>query len=497
MAKNAAAKQDTLGEEQVDGPPQFSDKVKEKARRWFSKGKDLRERRDYDYAIECYLSGLEFWPEAVEDGHMPLRSLAIQRQQAGGKKPGMMGGLKKSMTGKDTKKCLLNAEHLLSKDPGNAGYLDGLLKNANRTDLSETLKWITPLVFESMRKEKKTNIGRFKSFRQVLVEAGLRAGGRGDSLLAAWFYERAVNAIDYLVARNPSDMALKDEQRDLAGKLTIARGKYGDADSFRESLQDGDKQKLLHDAERAKQGEQTLGALISAARKEYEEYPAVTGKINAYVDALLKPERKKEELEAIAVLMKANEELSNYSFKQRADDVRIRQLRRQTRRWRQKAEAAGGDEEKQQFRLAQLEEREVELDIYRERVAKYATDLRLKFHLGRALFNAQLFDEAIPLLQEATGDPRSRVQCRVLIGRAFFEKSSYAQAAEVLSETLESYELVGDDLSKKMLYWVGRAHEEDGKVDDALATYGKLLRQDYNYADGDARRRHEKLKQTQ
>ncbi len=113
------------------------------------------------------------------------------------------------------------------------------------------------------------------------------------------------------------------------------------------------------------------------------------------------------------------------------------------------------------------------------------------------MFNAQLFDEAIPLLQEATGDPRSRVQCRVLIGRAFFEKSSYAQAAEVLSETLESYELVGDDLSKKMLYWVGRAHEEDGKVDDALATYGKLLRQDYNYADGDARRRHEKLKQTQ
>ncbi len=277
MAKNAAAKQDTLGEEQVDGPPQFSDKVKEKARRWFSKGKDLRERRDYDYAIECYLSGLEFWPEAVEDGHMPLRSLAIQRQQAGGKKPGMMGGLKKSMTGKDTKKCLLNAEHLLSKDPGNAGYLDGLLKNANRTDLSETLKWITPLVFESMRKEKKTNIGRFKSFRQVLVEAGLRAGGRGDSLLAAWFYERAVNAIDYLVARNPSDMALKDEQRDLAGKLTIARGKYGDADSFRESLQDGDKQKLLHDAERAKQGEQTLGALISAARKEYEEYAETYG----------------------------------------------------------------------------------------------------------------------------------------------------------------------------------------------------------------------------
>jgi len=33
-----------------------------------------------------------------------------------------------------------------------------------------------------------------------------------------------------------------------------------------------------------------------------------------------------------------------------------------------------------------------------------------------------------------------------------------------------------------------------GRVDDAKATYGKLLRQDYNYRDGDARKRLESLK---
>ena len=55
----------------------------------------------------------------------------------------------------------------------------------------------------------------------------------------------------------------------------------------------------------------------------------------------------------------------------------------------------------------------------------------------------------------------------------------------------------GDDISKEMLYWVGRAYEGDGKIDEALATFGKLLRQDYNYAEGDARRRHEELKKQQ
>ncbi len=45
-----------------------------------------------------------------------------------------------------------------------------------------------------------------------------------------------------------------------------------------------------------------------------------------------------------------------------------------------------------------------------------------------------------------------------------------------------------------MLYWMGRAYEAGGRTDEARATYGKLLRQDYNYANGDTRQRHESLK---
>lgn len=494
MAKNARPKKQEAGS---DGPPVFSDKDKSRARQWFKKAKDLRERRDYDYAIESYLQGLDFWTDAVEEGHMPLWSLAIQRQQAGGKKPGTMERLKSSMTGKDAKKCLLNAEHLMAKDPTNAGYLEGVLKSASRADLPETLKWIAPKVFDSMRKDKKPNPSRFKTFRQVLVDAAERADTRGDPQYAAWCYEQAVNALDFLVVRNPGDMALRDEQRDLSGKLTIARGKYEDADSFRDSLVDADKQKLLHDSERAKQSDQTLEALIEAERKEYEANPTVAGKINAYVTALLKPERKREEQIAIEVLTKAYEQLSNYSFKERADDIRLRQLRRNVRRWQDRAEQTGSPDDRQQYRLVAMEEQQIRLDIFRERVRKYPTNLRLKFHLGSALFQSKEYEEAIPLLQEASADPRSRVRARLMIGRAFFESASFTQAAEVLNEALESYDVSGDNVSKEMLYWIGRANEAGGNVEEALATYGKLLRQDYNYAKGDARKRHDALKSSQ
>src|SRR5687768_13859417 len=85
----------------VAAAPEFSDADKAKARQWFKRAITLREQRNYDYAIESILTGLEIWPEAVDEGHLPLWSLAIQRQQAGGKKPGMMDGMKRTMSGKD------------------------------------------------------------------------------------------------------------------------------------------------------------------------------------------------------------------------------------------------------------------------------------------------------------------------------------------------------------------------------------------------------------
>ena len=72
-----------------DGPPDrtdVSDADKDKARQWFERARAVADTRNYDYAIECYKSGLEVWPEAVEEGHMKMRLVAMQRHAAGKKK---------------------------------------------------------------------------------------------------------------------------------------------------------------------------------------------------------------------------------------------------------------------------------------------------------------------------------------------------------------------------------------------------------------------------
>ena len=468
----------------ADGPAP-SDVDRKKALAWFKQGAETREKRSYDYAIECYITGLGFWPEAVQDGHMPLYSLAIQRMQAGGKKPGMLDGLKLSMSGKDAKQALLNAETLMAKDPTNHTYLEGILKNAVRGGFLATARWVAPLVYDTLRRDKKPNTGRFKAYRELLTEAGAAADHDGHASEAAWFYGEA--------ARGLADGRLRDEQRDLSGRHTIARGKYSEAETFRDSVRDGDAQKLLHDAERLKQGEQTMADVLAAARQAYEAEPTVPAKINALVELLLRRDEPEEEQQAMAVLLQAAEATGNYSFKVRADDVRLKQLQRQARQAAEVARATGADDDRQVARQALTEQLRAELEIYRERVANYPTDLRVKFRLGRALFSARQYHEAIPQLQAAQADPRTRDHVALLIGRCFLETNAAAQAREVLREALDRREGLEDDLSRDLLYWLARSYEATDEKDLAKQTYGRLLRIDYNYGNGEARQRHDAL----
>lgn len=478
-------------------PPPPTEADKARARQWFKKAAECRERRDYDYAITCFITGLNSWPEAVEEGHMPLWALAIQRAQAGGKKPGMFDTMKKSLSAKDPKEALFNAEEFMAKDPTSGSFLDAVLKNAVRAGYAQVVKWAAPKVMENLRKDAKPNMGRFKAYREALIEAAdqLEAAGGGAPGDVPWLLEHAVQSLEYLIARHPGDMALKDEQRNLAGKLTIARGKYQDAESFRESIKDAEAQKLLHDTERVQQGEQTFEAIVNAARKDYQENPGVPAKITALVEVLLKKENRAEEDEAIDVLMKAYEKTQSYAFKVRADDVRMRQLRRELRALNEKAARSGSEEDRQQARLAAMEFVQTELEIARERVQMYPTDLRQKFKLGEAMFRAGQYQEAIPVLQAAAGDPRSRIRCQLLLGRAFYEVGAFSQAVDVLKDALqEASSGPTDETAKELMYWLGRSHEAAGSPDEARNAYGKLVRIDYTYRDGDARKRMDQLK---
>lgn len=489
-AKTADAQAEPVG---AGGRPVFTEKDKATAKQWFKKGADCREKRDYDYAIESYITGLGSWPEAVQEGHMPLRSIAIQRLQAGGQKPGMMKKMQHPTGGKDAKVAMLNAEWLVAMDPTDEGAWDALVKNATKGGFVETVKWAAPLGIESLKRDKKPNPTRFRAFRDLMVEASDVASASQDTPSATALLTFAVDSLDFLISRNPTDDALRDEQRNLAGKLAIAKGKYEDAATFRESLNDAAAQKVLQDLERgAKQTDATLTATLDKLRSDWEKEPLSSGAINRYIDALQKTETKKYEDEAVRVLSQLHEQTHQYNFKVRADNIALAQRKREVRA--QIEQARGGDDgQKQQARLAAQEYTYLELDVYRERMQKYPTDLQIKYRVGSLLFEVGDYHEAIPILQDAQADPKVRHRALLKMGRAFHETGAFAQAADVLREALDSYELT-DETSKELMYRLGMALQAAGRIEDAKTIYSKLLRLDYNYSDGDVRKRLEELK---
>lgn len=193
------------------------------------------------------------------------------------------------------------------------------------------------------------------------------------------------------------------------------------------------------------------------------------------------------------MLVKEYARTQNYSFKARADDIRLRQLKRQTRVAKAHADKAATDAARQQYRLTRMNEPQTEVDVHRERVKEYPTDAKHKYRLDWRCSPRGSSTRRSRCCQAAQADPRSRTQCQLLIGRAFFEKEDYAQAADVLREAVTTFE-GEENVKRELMYRLGLSYAGSGDTAEAISTLSKLVRADYNYADGDARKKLDELK---
>ncbi|MHC4441445.1 MAG: tetratricopeptide repeat protein [Planctomycetota bacterium] len=454
------------------GPAPSSNADLARARSWFEKGQALVEKKNYDYAIESYISGLYFWPEAVDEGHKPCRAAALFR---GGKKISLTDKIKYKTGVKDPKKAMLNAEMLLSKEPQNISHMESLFKNAARGRFDKTVMWIGQILADAITREEKPNPARFVMLREIYEELADR-NCETDPPMAIEAMEHAVEALSRLKVLKPKDMEVSTDLRDVAGKLTILKGQYSTADSFRDSIDDSETQRELHDKDRVVQSDDRMEELIAQAEIGYQSDRANIGAINKLTDLLCRRENEADEIKAIGILVNAYKETNEYRLKMQADDIRIRQLNRQAREI-----AASKDKEAARKHLKEI--LRFELNAYKDRAKHYPTDLRIRYQYGVRLFRARLYDEAIPIFQEARNDPKTRTMCNLYIGRCFYRKAYYSQATDVFREAIEIHETPDDELGKDLHYWLGRTYESDGKSEDALKIYGQIIQWDYNYRD--------------
>jgi len=350
------------------------------------------------------------------------------------------------------------------------GHLTDMVKAAAESDYRQTALWAANDLFAMNRQKSKPSVQTYILLRDVYAKIEA--------------YTRAFQACQQALLLKPRDEALEDSLRDLSAQATMEQGKYDKDGDFRDSIKDREDQTKLQNQEKVVQSTGMRMDAIEAARREYEADPQVSGKISKLVDALCATEKTDRENEAIEILEKAYAESSQFRYKQHVGEIKIKQLNRQVRQLQAQTKNAPEDAEAK----ANLQEknREIlatELKHYESCVQNYPTDMRMKYEYGRRLLRAKKYDEAIPAFQEARSDPRHRTTALNCIGQCFFYKEWFADAVETFEQAIESLENPDGATGKELRYNLGRAHEADGKAEEALQCFRKVAQIDYNYLD--------------
>jgi tetratricopeptide (TPR) repeat protein len=425
---------------------------------FFTRAEQVAETSNWDFAIKMYLDGLSRDPDNVERGHEPLRQVALKRKAMGGKGAGMMDKLKAKS--KDPLEQMLRSEALLAKEPGAIEFMMLILKSAQALELSETTQWIAGVVLQAQKAVAKPS-------KRVLIEVA-------NAFAALELYPRGLAACDLAKEVDPNDALINQLISEMSTKYTILKGKYGEKGDFTKGVLDMDKQMELVQQDSMVQDKRFLAGQIEKTRAEFLASPDVPGKVNAYVDSLLKVEDETNENQAIEALNQAYEASGAYQYKMRIDDIRIRQLTRKARLLKEAGQ--NDDARKQQRRILAFE-----LEVYAERVVNYPTDLSLRYELGRRQYLAGKFDDAIGSLQRAKSDPRRRLRASSFLGMAFAKKGWLREAADTFEDALQGD--VPELRTKDLLYNLGDVREKMGELDAAQEAFSRLAQIDYEYKD--------------
>ena len=430
-----------------------------KGKPFFDRADQVAETGNWDYAIEMYLQGIAREPEELQRGHHKLREAALQRKAAGGKGAGFLDKMKRKPD-KDPVESLVNAEWLMSREPGSPAHLKHVVTAAQAGGWVEVVQWAGGVLYDVNRMSKKPSKEIYTFLTQIYDDTEL--------------YTEGVRACQAAIQLDPNNSDLTNALRDLSAKETIQKGKYDQEGDFTKAVKDLKGQMETVKKDQVSQDQAFLVEQAAKARVAYEAEPTVAGKINALVDALTRMDSESFENEAIDVLAKAHADSGAYRFKMRIGDIKMRQM---TRRYHKLFKAGQKD------RATEVAKQQLafEMQEYSERAANYPTDLGIKYELGRRQFVAGQYDDAIATLQQARRDPQHRIGAMNILGLAFFKKDWHTEAAETFEQAL------ADDISERrrteLTYNLGLTYQAIGDAEKALAQYSNVAQLDYNYKD--------------
>jgi tetratricopeptide (TPR) repeat protein len=288
-------------------------------------------------------------------------------------------------------------------------------------------------------------------------------GGKMSEALE--MYERALKV-------DPRDQEALKARKNLAAEGALRSTGIEKAESSRDLIKDKDQQKKLERQERLQLSSDEVEAELTELDEQLQQNPDDE-------KLMRRAARLREMQKDLAGALDLIERLLQKQPKdgellEIAGDLRIRLQQQMVQQAEQRGDEAAADRARKA--LADLRVGEA-----RRRVERNPADLAARYELGVGLLDAGETDAAIAELQQAVKDPRKKTDAMFKLGRAFQQKGLSDLALGQFEKALQT--AGSGPMAKEALYQMGLICEEQGKRDDALRHFARILEQDIGFRD--------------
>jgi tetratricopeptide (TPR) repeat protein len=439
----------------------------------YQKAEDAYKKRNYDYAIEIYLSILKMDPDQTK-ARGTLRALVIRKKEEGlfkgaGRlaKVSFAAKVKTLQLKKAHDEIITESDRFLTQDPENTTALKALGHSLLAGEQLDGAKQ----VFEHLRHLTPKDADVYRCLGQVHV-----AQNRLEDAKKLW---------EVALQLNPHDAEAHRQVRDLTAKITsqVWEGK-GD---YREVLRDQQIADLLerqtHLIRTDEDIDKNLVDLDRFIEDEREDHNLA--KLWRKKGELL--ERRRRYDEAMAAYRKQKEfNPEAYDVEERIGDCRLKSLEEKVRAL--KEDPSRADE----YRQVQEQYTRANIEELQRRIREHPTDMKHRFDLGRVAMRVKNWDLAIESLQSAVNDAKYQFNSYLLLAQCFGNKEMWDFAHGQCDRAMAGTGGRKNEEWKAAMYVKADLNERAGNSSAALEHFEQIYSIDISYRD--VKKRYEELR---
>jgi tetratricopeptide (TPR) repeat protein len=424
------------------------------------------ERKNWDYVID-QLMPIVTANVGFIDGRKLLRSAESEASGgSGGKKFSFgLGGFKPSSKKEPAEQIADMEENVFRKDPFNLNANEQLYEIAMKMHFPE----LAAFALETIRAGHPENTKHMHKLAQHYM-------AHEQPELASEVYRLIVKV-------NPRDMEAMKGEKDSAARTSILRQGWG-SDNFRNAMKDGGEAAKLDMLNRQGMTQEQMEQFLAETIEQYNADQANIMIVKRMSDLYEKLGQIENALMFYdyALTLNPGDVALQRKVEIIRDKVQDQQIEDFERDIESNPDAPDIEEKRAQVAEIRRQRSSVVINEAKGRVDRNPTDKTLRYELGQAYFNAGMFTEAIPELQQAKSNPNMRIKAILLLGRCFERKNMNDLAKTSLLEASKEL-LIMDAVKKEVLYELANVLEKMADKPGSLDALKEIYNADYGYKD--------------